>query len=238
MEGASSHRGHPNLLPPPACLGPHKACSPLSMDPKHLTVLYYNAGSLLPKMDELQANVLSQKPNIICIVETWLSEDISDNELSVMDYQLQRLDRNRYGGGILLCVHNSLSYKVLLKGGPFNLKFLALIVTTKSADIPCNKVCICLFYRPPSSPVSIFDNLCTTVQIVNLAQFSIFLLIGDFNVNFLNPHHHLFFHMSVISCTAFLCHKSFRPLHTRAQMVANPSLIWLYCLMHPVLSLV
>ena len=46
---------------------------------KQLTVLYYNARSILPKLDELQANVLLQKPDIICIVETWLSEDVMDN---------------------------------------------------------------------------------------------------------------------------------------------------------------
>ena len=37
--------------------------------------------SILPKVDELQANVLLQKPDIICIVETWLSEDVMDNEV-------------------------------------------------------------------------------------------------------------------------------------------------------------
>ena len=30
---------------------------------------------------------------------------------------------------------------------------------------------------------------------VNPAQFSTFLLLGDFNVNFLNPQHHLFSHL-------------------------------------------
>jgi len=39
---------------------------------KSLTVLYYNARSILPKVDELQANVLSQKPDLICIVDTAL----------------------------------------------------------------------------------------------------------------------------------------------------------------------
>ena len=53
---------------------------------KQLTVLYYNARSILPKLDELQANVLLQKPDIICIVETWLSEDVMDNEVLLPDY--------------------------------------------------------------------------------------------------------------------------------------------------------
>ena len=87
---------------------------------KQLTVLYYNARSILPKLDELQANVLLQKPDIICIVETWLSDDVMDNELLLPDYQVHRLDRNRHGGGIALYTHNSLLCRVLLQGGPYN----------------------------------------------------------------------------------------------------------------------
>ena len=91
------------------------------------------------------AAVLSQKPDLICIVETWLCEDVSDNELSLPDYQLYRLDRNRHGGGIMLYAHSSLSCKVLLQGGPFNLEFLVLSVSAASVS---HKFCICLFYRP------------------------------------------------------------------------------------------
>ena len=140
---------------------------------------------------------MSQKPDIICIVETWLSEDVTNNEILLPDYQVHRLDRNRHGGGIALYVHDSLSCKVLLQGGPHNLEFLALSVTRTSVSVS-NKFCICLFYRPPSSPAFIFDNLCTTLQMVNPAQFSTFILLGDFNVNFCNPQHPLFSHVSDI----------------------------------------
>ena len=61
--------------------------------------------------------------------------------------------------------------------------------------------CICLFYRPPSSPVSIFDNLCTTVQLAHPVKFSSFILLGDFNVNFQNAHHPLFSYINDILLT-------------------------------------
>ena len=83
----------------------------------------------------------------------------------------------------------------MLQGGPHNLEFLALSVTSTSV---ANKFCFCLFYRPLSSHVSIFDNLCTTLQIVNQAQFSTFHLLGDFNINFCNQQHHSFSHVSDI----------------------------------------
>jgi len=131
------------------------------------------------------------------IVESWLSEDVTNNEILLPDYQVHRLDHNRHGGGIALYVHDSLSCEVLLQGGPHNLEFLAPSVTCTSVSV-CNKFCICLFYHPPSSPGFIFDNLCTTLQMVNPAQFSTFILLGDFNVNFCNPQHPLFSHVSDI----------------------------------------
>ena len=81
----------------------------------------------------------------------------------------------------------SFSCKVLLQGGPFALEFISIVSQPS--------FCLCLFYRPPSSPVSVFDNLCTTLHIVNSADFSSFLLIGDFNVNFCNTDHFLFSHV-------------------------------------------
>ena len=63
---------------------------------KHLKLLYYNARSLLPKMDELKGLSEVESPDAICIVETWLSDSISDNELVLSGYQCVRRDRDRW----------------------------------------------------------------------------------------------------------------------------------------------
>ena len=42
--------------------------------------------------------------DLLCIVETWLCEDINDSELLLPGYQLYRLDPNRHEGGIMICV--------------------------------------------------------------------------------------------------------------------------------------
>jgi len=73
--------------------------------PNYLNILYYNARSLLPKMDELRVLVDMQQPHIVSIVETWLSSEVSDNEIFLQGYQVLRLDRNRHGGGILMFIH-------------------------------------------------------------------------------------------------------------------------------------
>ena len=64
-------------------------------------ILYYNARSVLSKMDELHATMLTQHPHIVCMVEIWLSSDISDNKLQISDYQHVRLE-TRLEAGIVV----------------------------------------------------------------------------------------------------------------------------------------
>ena len=60
----------------------------------------------MPKFDQLCLYVESHNPNIICIVETWLSDDIPDHEIGIPEYQLFQQDHNRHGGGVLLCIRD------------------------------------------------------------------------------------------------------------------------------------
>ena len=141
-----------------------------------LNIMYYNARSLLPKFDELATLCELHQPGIVCIVETWLSPEVTDSEISINSYQVVRLDRNRHGGGILMYVHDNLSYKIIAKG-PDALEFLMLSIYNK-----CNKLCIGLFYRPPNSLVDVFDNFCTTLEYLDTSRFSNFILLGDFKL--------------------------------------------------------
>ena len=143
-----------------------------------------------------------------------------NNEIFLSNYQLFGLDRNRHGGGIALYVRNVFSCNVLLQGGPNNLEFLSVSIVHTSF---VNRLCVCPFYRPPSSPVSIFDDLCTTLHIVNPAQFSNFLLIGDFNVNFCNQEHYLFSYVSDILYSFSLCQVV--PSYTHISPTGTKSLI-------------
>jgi len=55
-------------------------CSPLS---SHLSILYCNARSIISKFDELCALIEVHSPRIVCIVETWLSYEVSDSEFTL-----------------------------------------------------------------------------------------------------------------------------------------------------------
>ena len=69
-------------------------------------ILHFNARSLIPKLDELEILCVTYEP-AVCVVETWLSEEISDAEISIPDYSVIRLDRNRHGDGIAIHVRNN-----------------------------------------------------------------------------------------------------------------------------------
>ncbi len=49
----------------------------------NVSIMYFNARSLVPKLDELCLLVELHNPDIISIVESWLCADISDAEIGI-----------------------------------------------------------------------------------------------------------------------------------------------------------
>ena len=75
--------------------------------------VYFNVRSLLPTFDNLLSLVHVHNPHIICIVESWLSPEVSDTEICVPHFQLFHFDRNRHGGGVLIYVSEEFSVSPL-----------------------------------------------------------------------------------------------------------------------------
>ena len=122
---------------------------------------------------------------------------------------LIRLDRNRHGGGVAIYVHSS----IVLLVGPAGLELIVVSLTRNNF-----KLCLCVFYRPPSSSCSeIFDTLCEALFSVDI------LLLGDFNVDFNNPSCHLYSHVSNLMNTFSLSQVVDTPTHCSHN--GHPSLI-------------
>ena len=72
-----------------------------------------NICHLLPKLDKIK--IFLNEPNTIQILglcETFLNDDILNNELQVKGFKFERKDRNnKHGGGLLVYIKNDLSYK-------------------------------------------------------------------------------------------------------------------------------
>ena len=56
------------------------------------------------KLDEIKASIIEMfHPIILCLNETWLDENICDADIELQNYRVFRKDRNRHGGGVLIC---------------------------------------------------------------------------------------------------------------------------------------
>ena len=61
------------------------------------------------KTEELELYTVEEKPDLICITESWTNETIGDAEINFSGYTLFRKDRkNRVCGGVLLYVRNNI----------------------------------------------------------------------------------------------------------------------------------
>ena len=68
----------------PVLMGENSACNfchGRELNNSELSIWYYSARSILPKLEELRLICASEKPDIVCIVETWVDNAIEDNEL-------------------------------------------------------------------------------------------------------------------------------------------------------------
>ena len=108
----------------------------------NLTFISFNARSILSKLDELSAICSIHSPDIICIVESWLSPDIPNSELFLPNYSTFRCDRNRRGGGILIYTKCSLCVTEIQL--ITNLEFILLSIKLKLTTYNLGT-----FYRPP-----------------------------------------------------------------------------------------
>ena len=53
-----------------------------------LIILYFNARSILPKLDELSALCKANSYDVVCVVESWLDSEISDSEVNISGYSV------------------------------------------------------------------------------------------------------------------------------------------------------
>ena len=98
---------------------------------------------MLHKHDELSAVVGADNPEVICIVESWLSSEIQNTKIAICGYHSYRLDRNKHGGGVIVYVR-SCFVTTLVPVPSHGLEILSLTVSN-GIGIVCILVFYCLF---------------------------------------------------------------------------------------------
>ena len=195
-------------LPPTASLGPtpgHDSCPSvihLPTSPKRdairtkaaiPTFLVCNVRSLAPKIDELECVINQNDVDLVCVSETWLSDEIPDSAISMRDFILFRKDRTTRGGGVAAYINSAIPCKRLaaldLSGSITETLWLQL--RPVRLPRPVSSLFIGIVYHPPQATANdnnkLYDHIQKTVDLYLLDHpDSLVCIVGDFNPNSTN----------------------------------------------------
>lgn len=143
---------------------------------------HINVRSLNNCFDTFKDIVLENDYYFIGVSETWLSEDIPSNFISIPNFNIVRLDRNGRGGGVACYLRSNLKYSIYYSStDENNLEQLWLLINFNK-----QKLALGIVYRPPSSSVVLsLSELGEILERVYLES-DIIILMGDININLLN----------------------------------------------------
>ena len=142
-----------------------------------------NVNKLSTHIDELKI-LLGENPiDVLAINETKLDDSIIDNEVYIPGYEIDRRDRTSGGGGsVCFYIRSSINFLYRSDLNIPNLENLCIEVN-KPRSKP---FLIITWYRPPESPVEIFnrfESLIGKLDAMNVEYY----LFGDFNCDQISP---------------------------------------------------
>ena len=117
--------------------------------------------------------IYSHDYDIIAISETWLSDNIFDNEILPTNYTIHRCDRGSRGGGVLVAVWDNIISRAY--PSPTNIEMLTIEVEA---------VIICVIYLPPTPSLSVVQSL--SCHLSKFQESHNLILLGDFNLPDIN----------------------------------------------------
>ena len=141
-----------------------------------IKVTFTNAQSIVNKMSEVKAILVTLNPDIFAVTEAWTNGDIGDELLNIPGYELAaRRDRNDTdrgrGGGILLYAKKNINLVVEEEKSAFNQ------YVTVNMKFPEESVNLHVIYRSPNSSSNNDDELAQWIKGMRGQN----VLIGDFN---------------------------------------------------------
>ncbi|RYE04931.1 MAG: hypothetical protein EOP33_08110, partial [Rickettsiaceae bacterium] len=147
-----------------------------------LNMYIQNAHSIRGKVDEIRLETKSSPFQIIALFETWLSDDISDNEHFNGRYNVYRGDRTEQtstragGGGVLIAVETKLNCRKIALNEASELEH----VCVKIAMDTCNMYIFAVYIRSKHETAK-FIEFAETVKLIPYEENDIVIVCGDFN---------------------------------------------------------
>ncbi|XP_069768195.1 uncharacterized protein [Narcine bancroftii] len=142
-----------------------------------LKCIYFNARSIVNKVDELKAWTDTWGHDIVTISETWLQEG-QDWQLNIPGYICFRCDRagGKKGGGVALLVKEDIT-AVRWQDGLEGSSNEAVWVKLRGEG--GMRVLIGVYYRPPNGPRKLEEQICR--EIMYMCENHKVVIMGDFN---------------------------------------------------------
>ena len=148
------------------------------------TIGHINARSLNKNILELKAVIEKTHFDAIAISETWLTRNTPKDRFHINGFNIVRKDRtNKRGGGICLFIRDHYTYKKI------NVPHLPEMPETMWIEITVghSKIAIGILYKPPKIPYNTFVQTYDSLLYI-YSKYENAILVGDFNVNMLEPH--------------------------------------------------
>ena len=126
-------------------------------------------------MPDLKALLYNEKPDLLAITETWLTDSVLDAEILIPGYNIFRKDRqDKRGGGVLFLIQNALEVEYLDNFSSKEVESIWCLLKLNHFSIHLG-----LFYRPPNynneQNKILFDEIRRHLNFKNL------IILGDFN---------------------------------------------------------
>ena len=136
-----------------------------------------NVNSLSGKFDILKT-VISGKIDVMTIVETKLDDSYPTSQFLMNGYSKPfRLDRDKHGGGILLCVREDIPCKILERHTlPCDIEGIFVELNFKKS-----KLLLLATYHPPNQPDKYYFNSIGNALENYIMNYDKLILAGDFN---------------------------------------------------------
>ena len=149
---------------------------------KGFKIMSLNIYTLLKHLDELRILVDQEMPHVIGINETKIDFSISDTDIQIEGYRVVHRDRNKWGGGVALFIHESISHYCIRSDlMDNNLESLSIQIKLGSFK----PFIITSVYLPDVS-VDVFREVESLVRLLDKENKES-IIIGDTNCDLLTP---------------------------------------------------
>ena len=151
------------------------------------SILYWNARSLYPRLEEVERIIDSSKTELFGIVETWLNSNTTNQEINFDKYLMYRADRTaesrkKGGGGLVFYYKEGLKVIHLTEFQTCNPDLECIWLQLQLVNT--KKINFGLIYRPPSGNVINFLNHIEDICLTMRQQYNCEINFGgDININ-------------------------------------------------------